>query len=1377
MEPTKEVSSEVDPYENMIQAGDNPDITKERKSASFNLYKMQCFVYEGQYKLKRRQEILDFVESHKEFDDPVHPHFLNREEQIDRATRKCVAMMNNLEAIDVTDYFDEAPLYQFLTIGRELHCLSLHYGMFLPTIQNQCDEEQLEEWLGPAASKAILGTFAQTELGHGSNLSKLETTATYDAKTQEFVIHTPQMSAAKWWPGGLGKSANYAAVMAQLHTNGENKGPHLFMVPLRDTTTHLPLPGITVGDIGPKFGINANDNGFLIFDNYRIPRRNMLMKYSKVEPDGTYIAPPHSKLGFGTMVLVRSLMIRDQASQLGSAAVIAIRYSAVRRQGEINEGEGEVQILDYRTQQYRLLPQLARSFAFLFAGYEIRATYLHVTKLIRHSANTELLPELHALSSGLKAVITWEVAQGIEQLRLSCGGHGYSRASAFPDIYTYAVGGCTYEGENIVMLLQVARFLMKIAKEVRTGTPKLAEIAEYIARTDSGAARVSRWKTCADEDIIHDFEAVTRKMIFSAFDRLKSLEGTMKKKEAWNACSIDLCKVARMHVKTYLVKNFLARVRTCEDSASKTVMHTLAKLYAFDLISGAGGHFMKGGFLSETQANQVQVDIYEMLNSLRPEAVALADSWAISDLELRSVLGRRDGNVYPALLEWAKASPLNKSEVLPTFDKYLDPMFKEGRSHLMEQAMVHEQQPASEPSPYANLIQHGDNPDITKERRTASFNLHKMQCFVYENAYKVKRRQEIHDYVKSNKDFEDPVHPYYLDRADYVDRATKQIVAMMRHTDAFDVTDYFDEGPLFQFLTVGKELHCFSLHYGMFLPTIQNQSDEEQLEEWLAPAMNRAILGTFAQTEMGHGSNLSKLETIATYDAKTQEFVIHTPTMSAAKWWPGGLGKSVNHAAVMAQLHTNGENKGPHLFFVPLRDTTTHMPFPGVKVGDIGPKFGINANDNGFLVFDNYRIPRRNMFMKFSKVEPDGTYVAPPHAKLGFGAMVLVRSLMIRDQASQLGCAAVIAIRYSSVRRQGEINEGEGEVQILDYRTQQYRLLPQLARSFAFLFAAYEVKAMYFKVTAQIQKSANTELLPELHALSSGLKAVITWEVAQGIEQLRLSCGGHGYSRASAFPDIYTYAVGGCTYEGENIVMLLQVARFLMKIAHEVRTGTPKLAEIAEYIGRKDSGRARVRSWKTCSDEEIVHDFEAVARKLIFSSYDRLHSLRGQMNKKEAWNACSIDLCKAARVMHTLAKLYAFDLISGAGGHFMKGGFLSEQQSDQIQADIYEMLKTLRPEAVALADSWAISDLELRSVLGRRDGNVYPAMLEWAKNSPLNKTEVLPTFEKYLEPMMKEGRSHLGISSEGTPHVVQCTASPLASACPLRVYAQARQTA
>uniref|UniRef100_A0A1I7YEX9 Acyl-CoA_dh_1 domain-containing protein n=1 Tax=Steinernema glaseri TaxID=37863 RepID=A0A1I7YEX9_9BILA len=105
----------------------------------------------------------------------------------------------------------------------------------------------------------------------------------------------------------------------------------------------------------------------------------MLMRYSKVLPDGTYVAPKHAKLGYGTMVFVRSVMIRDQAMQLAAAATIAIRYSAVRRQGELKPENGEVQILDYQTQQYRLLPQLAKALVFLFAASEVRDLYMEVS--------------------------------------------------------------------------------------------------------------------------------------------------------------------------------------------------------------------------------------------------------------------------------------------------------------------------------------------------------------------------------------------------------------------------------------------------------------------------------------------------------------------------------------------------------------------------------------------------------------------------------------------------------------------------------------------------------------------------------------------------------------------------------------------------------------------------------------------------------------------------------------------------------------------------------------------------------------------------------------------------------------------------------------
>jgi acyl-CoA oxidase len=63
------------------------------------------------------------------------------------------------------------------------------------------NEEQVKQYLKKSVNFEIVGCYAQTELGHGSDVRSLETTATFDEKTQEFVINTPSISAAKFWPG------------------------------------------------------------------------------------------------------------------------------------------------------------------------------------------------------------------------------------------------------------------------------------------------------------------------------------------------------------------------------------------------------------------------------------------------------------------------------------------------------------------------------------------------------------------------------------------------------------------------------------------------------------------------------------------------------------------------------------------------------------------------------------------------------------------------------------------------------------------------------------------------------------------------------------------------------------------------------------------------------------------------------------------------------------------------------------------------------------------------------------------------------------------------------------------------------------------------
>lgn len=134
----------------------------------------------------------------------------------------------------------------------------------------------------------------------------------------------------------MGHAANYCVVVANLYIDNDPKGVAMFMVQLRDEKTHMPLPGIDVGDIGKKMGFAGVNNGYLGLKNVRIPRTNMLMRHAQVLPDGTYVKSPASVLAYFTMVFVRCLIVRNNSTMLSMASTIATRYSAVRRQSPIN---------------------------------------------------------------------------------------------------------------------------------------------------------------------------------------------------------------------------------------------------------------------------------------------------------------------------------------------------------------------------------------------------------------------------------------------------------------------------------------------------------------------------------------------------------------------------------------------------------------------------------------------------------------------------------------------------------------------------------------------------------------------------------------------------------------------------------------------------------------------------------------------------------------------------------------------------------------------------------------------------------------------------------------------------------------------------------
>ena len=541
--------------------------------------------------------------------------------------------------------------------------VGVQFGLFGGAILHLGTERHHRAYLADAMNARLLGCFAMTEHGHGSDVAAVQTTATYDPATEQFTVHTPIESARKEYIGNAAEHGQLAVVFAQLITGGASRGVHAFVVPLRGADG-LPLPGVRIADCGHKAGLNGVDNGRIWFDSVPIPRENLLNRYADVAADGTYSTPIEnpSRRFFtmlGTLVQGRISVGGAAGSATKVALAIAVRYGAVRRQFSAPDGS-EITVLDYLAHQRKLLPALAKTYALHFAQGELVELLHDTTPGLDAPTSADGLPtedprrrELEARAAGVKAIATWHATQTIQTCREACGGAGYLSENRLPTLKADTDVFTTFEGDNTVLLqlvakelltgfrdhfgeldvLGTARFVADQAVETvveRVGGRRLLQRLRDVtpSATEDGGIFDHDWQLeLFDWRARHTLETVAKRL------RRATAAGSPDRAFAvFNAAQDHLLLAARAHVDDVLLHAFVDGIdRMPAGGPERELLVALCDLFALSTIEADRGWIQEHGRLTAQRAKSVVAAVNDLCGRIRPYALTLVEAFGIPD--------------------------------------------------------------------------------------------------------------------------------------------------------------------------------------------------------------------------------------------------------------------------------------------------------------------------------------------------------------------------------------------------------------------------------------------------------------------------------------------------------------------------------------------------------------------------------------------------------------------------------------------------------------------------------------------------------------------------------------------------------------------------
>ena len=536
----------------------------------------------------------------------------------------------------------------------------VQFGLFGGAILHLGTRRHHDAYLADVVSGRLLGCFAMTEHGHGSNVAELGTTATYDPATEEIVVTTAGPDAYKDYIGNAAKHGTMAVVFANLVVGEERHGVHAVLVPIR--VDGQPAPSVRIEDDGPKMGLNGVDNGRIWFDGVRVPRGNLLNRFADITEDGRYessIENPNRRFFtmLGTLVQGRVSVGGAAITAAKSALTIATRYAARRRQFGTGDGE-EMLLLDYGQHQRRLIPLIARTYALTCAQEVLREQLHDIFSAPAESVEEHRRRELESRAAGTKALATWHATRTIQECREACGGAGSLAANRFAALKADTDVFMTFEGDNTVLLQLVAkglltdyagsfedldqmgmvRFVAGLAVDTvleRTSAHKLLErVRDLLPGGDS-------WDQEAE---IRDPEYHLAMLRFREEHMLGGVARRLKRgvddggdpATVFSLVQDHVIASARAHVERLVLEAFADKVQQVPEGPARELLSQVRTLHALAEIERDRAWFMEHGRLTIQRSKAISREVGALCRELRSAAVALVDAFAIPDELLRA---------------------------------------------------------------------------------------------------------------------------------------------------------------------------------------------------------------------------------------------------------------------------------------------------------------------------------------------------------------------------------------------------------------------------------------------------------------------------------------------------------------------------------------------------------------------------------------------------------------------------------------------------------------------------------------------------------------------------------------------------------------------